>query len=58
MKKYIVEFWYYTDLRTIVKVEAMTEVNALVLALEELQPQLDGNKWINSSGFKIQIVAG
>lgn len=52
MTKFIVEFWYATDLRWAMKVSARDQVHALVLALTEVDP--DG--WPAKHPFELRIL--
>lgn len=53
MKKYVVKFWYKTDCRCELEVEARNEILALVLAQSG---EYDVTDWTNNGhGFKITI---
>ena len=50
-QEYIVQFFYYSDLRTDAKVYAYNEISALAMALE----QIGEADWVNDKGFRIVI---
>lgn len=54
MKRYLVQFWYNTDLRAEEPVEASGDVAALVTAIER-NPQ-DYDNWVcNGKPFRVEI---
>jgi hypothetical protein len=50
-RKFLVEFWYYTDLRCHEIVIAKNEISALAIALNHIGDE----DWVTSKGFKIEI---
>jgi len=53
-KKYRVEFWYATDLRAHFDVEARSSLGAVLLALERLSGNEDG-EWCSEPPFEIRV---
>jgi len=52
IKKFKVGFWYKTDLRLVISVEANNETIALILALDKRDLS---NGWCSEEGFRISI---
>lgn len=52
-KKFKVSFYYFTDLRHSTSVEAVNEVYALAIAVNEEAASLVA--WCDNSGFRIEI---
>ena len=52
MKKFEVQFWFYTDLRQSITVNATDEIRALAHALDEISDKI----WVDGAGFKVSII--
>lgn len=59
MTRYRVRFWYYTDLRCEKVVLAASEIQALAVALYQIQETLnDQTSWVESRGFRVEVDLG